>query len=97
LTNGIDMAHVSDRRGYDFILIFNKVVELFIGRICSWNHMVFVKVRVVRTSCLITSVPKPLKRYRGWLRRLCTLRETVRINNNNRVFNTNVYSSPSSI
>lgn len=83
LSDWVDMTHVSDRRSDVLILIFDEVIDFFIGGIGSGNQVVFVEVRVIRPRCVMEVVPKPLK---GWVdlkSKFCILRATAFIANNN--------------
>lgn len=50
MSNGIDMTHVTDGWTDDFVLVFDKVVELFISGVCSRDEMVLVEIWIVWSS-----------------------------------------------
>jgi len=50
LTDRINVAHVSDGWSYEFVMIFNKIVYLFVGGIGSRNEIVLIEIRIVRSS-----------------------------------------------
>ena len=79
MSDWIDMTHVSYWRGNFFIVVFDKVVDLFVGGIASGNEMVFVEVGVVGSSCVQKHLPNPLKLYLGNFMKLWTCLAAVRI------------------
>ena len=53
LTDWVDLTHVTDWWGHVLVLVFYKVVDLFIGRVAAGNEVVLKEVRVVRPSCIV--------------------------------------------
>ena len=47
LSDGVDVAHVTDGWGNYLVLISNGVVELFVGRVGLWDEVVLVLIGVV--------------------------------------------------
>lgn len=65
------------------ILVFDEVIDFFIGGIGSGHKVVFVEIRVIGPRCMMADLPKPLK---GWVdlkSKFCMLRATAFIANNN--------------
>ena len=56
------------------VLILDEIVDLFIGRVVARDQIVLEEVRIVRAGYVGNGVPKPLKAYLFWLRRVCRLR-----------------------
>lgn len=79
MSDGIDMTHVTNGWTDDFVLIFDEVVELFIGGVCSWDEMVLVEIRIVWSSWVSVLLPKPLKEYCDFWSRFCIFLLTARI------------------
>jgi hypothetical protein len=52
LTYGVDVSHVPDGRGDDLVLVFDEVVDLFIGGVCTGDEVVLVEVGIVRPGCV---------------------------------------------
>lgn len=48
LADWIDVAHIADRRSDGFVLVFDKIVYLFVGGVCARDEVVLVKVGIVR-------------------------------------------------
>ena len=74
MSDGIDVTHVSDGWSYNFILVFDVVVELFIGGVGSGYEVIFVEIGVVWSGCMRRCLPNPLKEYCVFWSRFCNLR-----------------------
>jgi len=74
LPDRVDMTHVSDGWSYDFILVFDVVVELFISWIGSGYKLIFVEIGIVWSGCFMRFLPNPLNEYYDFCIRFCNLR-----------------------
>lgn len=72
LADWVDMAHVADRGSHCFVLVFDEIVDLFVGWVGARDQVVLVEVGIVGARCVREEVPKPLNL--DWFRssRLCT-------------------------
>lgn len=90
LSDGIDVTHVPDGGSDLFILIFDEVIDFFIGGVGPGDEVVFVEIGVIGPRCVREGVPKPLNGWADLKSKFCMLRATAFIANNNNEASTQI-------
>jgi hypothetical protein len=61
LSDWVDVPHIPDWGRDVFVLVFDEVVDFFIGGVGIGDQVLLVEVGVIGPGCVGEEVPKPLK------------------------------------